>query len=106
VIKKCNKECPRCCPREGELSHTGKVMVDGQAQLADWAKAVTKVLVALTICFAFLGILGFSCFAQYNKVEFKIDFALMSFFFLTLGTLIGVSAKELAQSIPKIGGGK
>ncbi len=104
MIKKCNKECPRCCPREGELSHTGKVMVENQVQLADWAKAITKVFVAFTMCLTFLGVIGFSCFAQYAKFDFKIDFALMSFLFICLGTLIGVSAKELTQSIPKIGG--
>lgn len=86
------------------MSNTGRIMVENQQNLADWAKAITKVLVALTVCLTFLLVIGFSCFAQYKNFDFKIDFALMSFLFITLGTLIGVSAKELAQSIPKIGG--
>lgn len=101
---KCTKQCDHCCNRERVLSNTGRIMVENQVQLADWAKAITKVFVAFTVCLTFLGVVGFSCFAQYKAFEFKIDFALMSFLFITLGTLIGVSAKELAANIPKIGG--
>jgi len=102
ITPECSGKCLRCCVETTE-EITARAAAKRET-IKEIGKTVVFVIGGIGVTFTFVGVVAFSCYCQYIQRPINLDLVLMSFLFLAVGSLIGVSYKEILQIIGRLGG--